>query len=112
MVKRLPFPTFFLTVPVVLRLNDAGLDENGAPQPAVEWRGRGWWSERAETAVNTDGRTVRLRGRLVLAGDVAPQLAVISDGEAEVAGACYRLWAARRPRNPDGSVHHTSLELM
>lgn len=47
----------------------------------------------------------------VFVGDIAPEIKLLSGGEITINGIKYQIFAARRPRNPDGSVHHTTLEL-
>ena len=40
------------------------------------------------------------------------ELKKITDGEVFINGSKYKIYLASKPRNPDGSVHHTTLELM
>lgn len=112
MVKRLPFPDWTQTTAAELSLNAEGLNEEGAPDVAIVWSGNAWFSEKSRTVKDKDGRDIRLVGSLVIKGDIAPSLPLISDGTATVASRTYDIYRVARPRNPDGSVHHTTVELM
>lgn len=109
---RMPFPDWTQNTPAELTLNTEGLGENGAPVAAMQWSGLVWFSEKSRTVKDKDGRDVRLEGSLVIKGDLAPDLPLVSDGEAIVSGRKYEIFRVARPRNPDGSVHHTTVELM
>lgn len=110
--RRLPFPDFLLATPCEIHLNGEGLDEDGAPLPAATWAGKAIYSEKAKTVVDAQRRLVRIEGVVVIKGDAAPDLAVISDGVVTAAGKQYSVYRASRPRNPDGTIHHTTLELI
>lgn len=68
-------------------------------------------SEKSRTVRNTNGEYVRLACTIHIKGDIAPDLAAFS-GKATVNGKTMRIETADRPRNPDGSVHHTRLGLI
>lgn len=111
MVGRLGFPAGMLVVPATLMLYAEGLDEDGAPMEALQWDGGVWYSEKATAVVDREGRQLRLEGCLVAQGDIALALPKVADGEAVVAGRSYRVYRVERPRNPDGTVHHTTVWL-
>ena len=68
-------------------------------------------SEKTHTVRNTDGAYVKLACVLHIKGDIAPNLAEFS-GKAIVNGKEMLIETVDRPRNPDGSVHHTRLGLI
>lgn len=109
---KMPFPMWTQNTPAEIVLNADGLNENGAPIESATWAGPLWYSEKSRTVKDKEGRDVRLTGTAIIVGDVAPNLQVISDGTVTINGYVYRVFGAQRPRNPDGSIHHTTLELM
>ena len=55
---------------------------------------------------------MELVGKVILLGDIAPNIKKISGGQVVINQVEYEIYQASRPRNPDGTVHHTTLELM
>lgn len=111
-MRKLPFPNHLLNTQCVVKLNMEGLNEQGEPEPALEWHGKVIFSEKARTVTTSDNRLVRLEGQVIVKGDIAPILKLISDGEVSVNEKTYKIYRSERARNPDGSIHHTVLELM
>ena len=60
----------------------------------------------------SDGRKIELIGKVILSGDIAPDLKRISGGQVLINGVKYEIYQASRPRNPDGTVYMTTMELM
>lgn len=92
-------------------LYQKGLSEEGEPLQAISIIDRCRFVEKTKIIIEPDGKRVELVGVAVLVGDIAPGIK-ISGGEISIGNDKYYIYAARKPRNPDGSVHHTSLELM
>lgn len=111
-MRKLPFPNHLLNASCVAKLNLESINEQGEPEAALIWEGRVIFFEKSRTIMTADQRIVRLEGQVIAKGDIAPSLKVISDGEVSVVGKTYQLYRSERARNPDGSVHHTVLELM
>lgn len=111
-MRKLPFPSHLLTTECTVKLNLESLNEQGEPEAAFTWKGKVIFTEKARTTVTAEQRIVRLEGQVIVKGDIAPSLEVISDGEVSVRGRTYKLYRSERARNPDGSVHHTVMELM
>lgn len=111
-MRKLPFPNHLLNTECLVRLNMEGLNEDGEPNPAETWSGKCIFSEKARTTLTADKRLIRLEGQIIIKGDIAPQLGIISDGEVEIGEKTYKIHRSERAKNPDGSVHHTVLELM
>ena len=93
-------------------LYEEGLSENGGPSKALEFQNKCRFVEKTRVIISTDGKQVNLVGEAVFVGDIAPNVTKISNGTCQIGEAKYNIYGARRPRNPDGSVHHTTLELM
>lgn len=111
-MKKFPFPIHLLRTPCVVTLNTEGLNEQGEPEAEFTWSGKSIFSEKSKTVVTADNRIVRLEARVILKGDIAPQIEVISDGTVQIGAKTYTIYRSERARNPDGSIHHTTLELM
>lgn len=93
-------------------LYQEGLSENGGPLKNLEISSKCRFVEQTKVIIDQDGKKIELVGIAVLVGDIAPDIKKISNGECYINGTKYFIYGARRPRNPDGSVHHTTLELM
>lgn len=111
-MRKLPFPSHLLTIPCVIKLNLEGLNEQGEPEAAFTWSGKVIFSEKSRTTMTADQRIIRLEGQVIIKGDIAPAIETISDGEVSIKEKTYSVYRSERARNPDGSVHHTVLELM
>jgi hypothetical protein len=68
-------------------------------------------SEKSRTVRSTDGQYLRLASVLHIKGDIAPDMPEFS-GSAVVNGITRKIETVDRPRNPDGTVHHTRLGLI
>lgn len=90
-----------------------GLSEEGEPLTSLNSKNQKCrFVEKTKIIINPDGKKVELIGKVILLGDIAPNIKKISGGEVIVNDSKYEIYQASRPRNPDGTVHHTSLELM
>lgn len=110
MVKKLFYPSFFDTVPIKVFLTE--ISEDGAEAVANEWSGLCNFSESNKRVQNDKGLWVHLSGVVHIKGDIFPDCPVISKGYVVINDKKININSASRPRNPDGSVNHTRLELM
>lgn len=94
-----------------LSLHDAKPTENGDFPIVKTYSGVCNLSEKATTVRSTNGEYVKLSCVLHVEGDVAPELATFS-GTAVVNGKSMKIETVDRPRNPDGTIHHTRLGLI
>ena len=111
-IRRFPFPDALANVPCQVSIYAEGLSEDGGPMDGVEYSGMCIFSEHAKRVIDNDGKAITLTGKAVIKGDIAPELPSVSDGVFSVYGRTYQIQAGHRPRNPDGSVHHTEFELL
>lgn len=107
-----------------VKLYQEGLSEEGEPLTSLNLENQKCrFVEKTKTIITADGKKVELVGKVILLGDVAPNIKKINGGEVSnivtiidgkeiVNESKYEIYQASRPRNPDGSVHHTTLELM
>lgn len=90
-----------------------GLSEEGEPLTSLGLKNQKCrFVEKTKIIINPDGKKIELIGKVILLGDIAPNIKKISGGEVIVNDSKYEIYQASRPRNPDGTVHHTTLELM
>ena len=96
-----------------VKLYQEGLSEEGEPLTSLDIKNEKCrFVEKSKTIITADGKKVELVGKVILLGDIAPEIKKISGGEVIVNNSKYEIYQASRPRNPDGSVQHTTLELM
>ena len=111
--NKLPdIPKAALRTPCSIVLNRAGLSEDGEQLGALVYTGKCCFSEKRKQIMNPEKQIIQLEGSAVLMGDIAPTLPSACTGTFTVGTSIYSIYSLKRPRNPDGSVHHTSLELM
>lgn len=108
---RLPFPKWLLTVPVKVYLTE--LNEDGKLVPELVYEGKCSLSERGRQVLDAERRLVQLSGKVILEGDIAPGRDNIQGYVLLLGGDTKRqIFRFSRPRNPDGSVFSTELELI
>lgn len=69
------------------------------------------YGDKAKSIMDAEKRIVQLEGSIMVKGDIANELS-ISDGIVAVRGKQLKIYKVMRAMNPDGSVHHTTMELM
>lgn len=111
-VKKLPFPDHLLVTPCTVTLDAEGLDEDGKPKTAAPVKLKCMWSEHTKRVYDKDGKAVILCGQVIVKGDIAPSFKEISSGTVEIGRRIMKIYEASRPRNPDGTVHHTVFKLI
>jgi len=90
-----------------------GLSEDGEPLTSLNLKNvKCRFVEKTTIVISSDGKKIELIGKVILLGDIAPKIKKISGGQVVVNNTEYEIYQASRPRNPDGTVHHTTLELM
>lgn len=110
-VKRLPFPDQLLVTDYSIILNQEGISEDGEPMSAFTDKGKCIFSEKAKRIIDAEGKQITLIGKVIVKGDIAPSLKTISDGVITINEREYEIYAGYRPRNPDGTIHHTMFEV-
>lgn len=107
-----------------VKLYQEGLSEEGEPLTSLNLTNQKCrFIEKTKIIITADGKKVELVGKVILLGDIAPNIKKISGGEVSnvitvidgkevINESKYEIYQASRPRNPDGSIHHTTLELM
>lgn len=109
MVKKLTYYSFWDTLPIKVYLT--AVNEEGEDIVLNSWEGKCNFSESSKRVQNDKGFWIHLSGVVHIKGDIFPDSAVIS-GYVIFNGQKMTINGATRPRNPDGSVNHTRLELI
>lgn len=110
-IKTLPFPKQLLVTDYYIELNQEGINEDGEPMSAFTTSGKCIFSEKAKRIIDGEGKQITLLGKVIVEGDIAPNLPSVSDGAITINGCTYEIHSCSRPRNPNGSVHHTTFEV-
>lgn len=111
-IQKIPFPDWLAKTDYLIRLNSEGISEEGEPITSVEDTGKCIFSEHSKRIIDSNGKQITLIGKAIMKGDIAPSLKTISDGQITINNKTYEIHSGARPRNPDGSIHSTQLELM
>lgn len=105
---RFPFPSWSQVVP--LKVYKTELNEDGGRDETVLFDGKAFYDEKSKRVVDKTGSVVLLSGKVIIEGDIAP--GQIIDGLVKVDGVDKVIYSTLRPRNPDGTVYSTELDLM
>ena len=113
-VKKLPFPDFLCKTPCEIRLYTDNVTEDGDKEI---YKGglkniKCIWSEASKRVYDKDGKVTVLSGKVIVKGDVAPKLKSVSSGIIVINDNEMLIHFASRPRNPDGTVHHTEFNVI
>lgn len=110
-ISVLPFPDWLLKIDYSLVLYQEGISEEGSPLESLKASGKCIFSEKAKRIIDADGKQITLLGKVIIKYDIAPSLKTISDGVITINGKSYEIYAGYRPRNPNGTIHHTEFEV-
>lgn len=110
-ISVLPFPDWLLKTDYSLVLYQEGISEEGSPLESLKASGKCIFSEKAKRIIDVDGKQITLLGKVIIKGNIAPSLKTISDGVITINDRKYEIYAGYRPRNPNGTIHHTEFEV-
>ena len=110
-ISVLPFPNWLLKTEYSLVLYQNRLSEDGEPIESLKTSGKCIFSEKAKRIIDAEGKQIELLAKVIIKGDIAPSLKTISDGVITINGNSYEIYAGYRPRNPNGTIHHTEFEI-
>lgn len=112
-VKQLPFPDFLLSEEDChIELNSEGITEQGEPKKVLKKDVKYIFSEKTKRIITPEGKRVDLIGKVIVKGDIAPDIPKISGGSIKIGDKVVDIHSAARPRNPNGTIHHTTFEVM
>lgn len=109
MLGKLPFPHWACVTLIKVYVTE--LSEDGEPVEQLVFDGRCNYSEKSRQILDAERRLIQLNAKAIIEGDIAPGRDV--EGYVLVEGAVKRaIYGAAKPRNPDGTVFSTELELI
>ena len=97
---------------ISLTIEQEGISELGGPLEALSFSGLCNYQDKAKKILTADKQIVEISGCALLPGDICPEIAVVSAGEATVFGATRKIAEVRKARNPDGTVNYTEVLLI
>lgn len=104
---KFPFPSWNQVTPVKVYQTD--LSEDGEPVEELLFDGLCFYDEKSRQVLDAERRLVLLSGLIVIEGDIRPGQTI--EGFVLIGEEQKNIFRTRRPRNPDGSVFSTELEL-
>ncbi len=107
---KVPYPKFLDKVPVVISLTN-GKNSQGAPNVVKTITSKCTFNEYIKNKMQPDGKITIVQGKILMNGDIAPDINQLQ-GSLVINSKTYIIDRGIRTRNPDGSVHHTELELI
>lgn len=108
MKGKLPFPKWILKTPV--KVFETYTSENGEPVEKLIFDGLCCHEEKMRQKLDKERRLVTLSGKVIIQGDINP--GKLFEGLVRFGEIDRPIFSAIRPKNPDGSVFSTELELM
>lgn len=111
MIKKLRYPDWADVTPAKITF-EGEPEADGAPKVLLVWEGLVNFSETGKRIQDSNGRWVQLNGIVHKKGDILGDIPFIR-GTCSIEGYKERtIVSVKRPRNPDGSINHTRLELI
>lgn len=108
MKGKLPFPKWLLTTPV--QIYQTALSEDGEPVATLIYDGLCNYTEKTKQVLDKERKLVTLTGKVIVQGDINPGVPI--EGYVQIGQVKQDIFTSIRPRNPDGSVFSTELDLM
>lgn len=108
MLGKLPFPKWILVTPV--KIYQTYINEDGEPVETLLYEGLCNYSEKSKQTLDAERRLITLSGKVIVEGDINPGKLI--EGYVQVGEIKKDIYKSSRPRNPDGSVFSTELELI
>lgn len=103
---KFPFPKWNQVTPVKVYQTEQG---RYGEEETLIYDGKCLYDEKSRQVLDAERRLVLLSGLIIIEGDINPGKVI--EGYVVVDGERKNIYRAKRPRNPDGSVFSTELEL-
>lgn len=111
--EKLPqLPKAMFRTPCHVKIFGDSLNDDGEQEVLLEDDLKCCFSEKRKQIMDAEKHIIQLEGQAMFIGDIAPDVPQACTGEFSVGTSTYKIHAVKRPRNPDTSIHHTTLELM
>lgn len=88
------------------------ISEDGEPIKSNEINTKCNFQNLGKVYIDNEHRQIQIQGTALIDRDIAPNIDFISEGEAIIYNKKFKIYQARKNRNPDGTVNYTSLELI
>lgn len=105
---RFPFPRWNQVTPV--QVYQTELSEDGEPVETLLYDGKCFYDEKSRQMMTAERQLVLLSGLIIIEGDIAPDRPSF-EGYVIVGGERKVIYGVQRPRNPDGTIFSTELQL-
>lgn len=105
---KLPFPKWILNTPI--EIYQTFINEDGEPVEDLIYNGLCNYNEKSRQTLDAERRLVSLSGTVIVEGDINPDKLI--EGYIKIGELKKDIYKSLRPRNPDGSVFSTELELI
>jgi hypothetical protein len=108
MLGKFPFPRWLLNTPV--KIYQTALNEDGEPAETLLYDGKAIYDEKTKKTLDKERKLVDLTGKVIVEGDINPDKVI--EGYVLVGEVKQNIYRSMRPRNPDGTIFSTELDLM
>lgn len=105
---KFPFPKWNQVTPV--KVYQQTVDTDGEPFEEIFFDGLAFYDEKQRQVLDAERRLVVLSGKVIIEGDIAPGKVI--EGHVNIGDDTKAIFGVIRPRNPDGTVFSTELDLM
>lgn len=103
---KFPYPSWNQVTPVKVYQTEQG--RYGETETLI-YDGKCYYDEESRQVLDAERRLVLLSGLIIIEGDINP--GEVIEGYVVVDGERKNIYKPKRPRNPDGTVFSTELEL-
>lgn len=101
----------FCKADIEVEIAREGRNKYGEPFEPVKWKGKCNYQDKGKKVLTAQKELIQLSGCVLIPGDIAPELPVITGGTVKVFGVSRRIYEGAKARNPDGTVNYTKLEV-
>lgn len=105
---KFPFPKWNQVTPV--KVYQVGTSKYGEPIEDLIFDGLAFYDEKQRQVMNAERQLVLLSGKVIVEGDIRPGQTI--EGFVKIGEIEKKVYGAQRPRNPDGTVFSTELDLI
>lgn len=105
-------PSSLCKTDITIALYTDGLTQDGSPSVALSMSLKCNYQDSAKVVLTDEKKEIQLTGIAYFDGDIAPNMADISNGKAVIFGESRRIVKGTKARNPNGTVNYTKLELV
>lgn len=103
---KLPFPKFLANTDI--KVYSTVLGEDGEEE-SILYEGKCIYTDESKQVLNAERQLITLSGKAVIEGDIKPNEEI--QGFIKVNNTKKKIYIAKRPLNPDGTVFSTELNL-